>query len=284
MLLRGIAAGLERTGDISHVFGPLNCWHWLRSLGRRPIVLTVVTGGPLLPKRLYDKVRIFVAESPALRTTLIDAGIPVSRIRLIYPGVDLSRFTRVPPPAPQPFRILFASWPEHASELEGRGVLALVELARRRPDVEVVLLTRRWGTIEQTQRAVAAMDPPPNVRIEELGSRTMSNVFAGVHATAALFAQNFGKSVPNSVIESLACGRPVLASQYCGIAGPAAEAGAGVSVSLSVEDVARGLDRLMSDWAEMSDQARQLAESTFSERAFIASYEEVYSQASGADT
>src|SRR5262249_46507897 len=130
--------------------------------------------------------------------------VPRDRIRLIFPGTDLSEFAPLPAPAMSPFRVLFASWPERVEELETRGVFLLVEAARRCPDVEVVLLVRQWGSEEAARQAVLERGLPPNVTLEVLGNRTMSQVYSSVHATAALFAAGSGKSCPNSIVEGLA--------------------------------------------------------------------------------
>jgi len=239
-------------------------------------VLTVVSEADALDGPWYDNVRLFVAENAGLANSLTLAGIPRERVRVIHPGVNLSNFTVAASPPPTPFRILFASWPEDPRELEGRGVLALVALARRCPDVEVVLLRRQWGTFAETTAALAALNLPSNVRIEDLGSRTMSDMYAGVHACAALFAPGYGKSSPNSLIESLACGRPVLVTANCGIAESVTDAAAGLCVEPDVDDLAAAVGVLRQRWPEASVRARTLAEQAFSEEAFVAGYEAVY--------
>src|SRR5437868_5220046 len=55
LLLRGVATVLERRGDISHAFGSLADWHLLRSIGRRPVLFTVVADGPAPDQSLRDK-------------------------------------------------------------------------------------------------------------------------------------------------------------------------------------------------------------------------------------
>ena len=275
LIFRALAPVIESSGRISHVFGGLDSWYLLRSVGRRPTVLTVVTDGPRLEERLYRGVQRYVAESPALARSLARKGVPEDRIRLIYPGTDLSEFSPTPPPAGR-FRLLFASWPEDPDQLEKRGVLLLKELARRCADLDVVLLTREWGDYAGAMRVLHEGGLPANVHVERLDGRSMSQVFASVHATTALFATGSGKSCPNSVIEGLACGRPAVISRDSGIAETIQQWNAGVAVPREIDDALEGVARLRANWSEASGNARRLAEQGFSEQAFVRSYLELY--------
>ena len=105
---RALAACIEPQGQVTHAFGHLDGWHLLRSLGRRPFVFTVVVSGKPLEPRIYDRVSVFAAESEPIAAGLRTAGIADDRIRVVYPGVDLVRFSPAPMPPKVPFRLLFA--------------------------------------------------------------------------------------------------------------------------------------------------------------------------------
>ena len=77
-LLRLLAPGLERMGQISHLFGGLSSWHLLKATGRRPVVFTVTIDGSPLDPSLYRKVGIFVAEDDLMCDRLSYIGIPRS--------------------------------------------------------------------------------------------------------------------------------------------------------------------------------------------------------------
>ena len=76
VLLRILAALLERRGDVSHVFGSINDWHLLRAVGRRPVLFTAALPGRGPSVTLWSRVSVFVAETSALARDLIDAGAP----------------------------------------------------------------------------------------------------------------------------------------------------------------------------------------------------------------
>lgn len=275
--LRALAGVVERAGDITHMFGSLDCWHYLRCLGRRPLVFTVaIDGGGLLPdRRLYDRVRVFVAESEPLRDALVAGGIAPDRIRLIRPGVDLRGLAPRPFPSGR-FRLLFASTPADPSEFEPRGLPLLVELARRVPSIDVCCAWREWGDGAAAQRALAALNPPANFIVSAGDRHDMAAVYGGVHATACLFAAGAGKSAPNSVIEGLACGRPALVTDTCGVSGVLAHHGAGVVARRSVSSLVDAVRRLEANHLAYAASARDLAENEFGLDRFRRSYAALY--------
>jgi glycosyltransferase involved in cell wall biosynthesis len=275
--LRATAAALEPFGDVTHVWGAIDDWHFLRCLGRKPMVLTVALPGTPLSPIHYERVRRFAAETESLAAQLTDIGIPADAVRVVYPGVDLDAFAAHPAP-PGRFRLLFASSPSDVAEFAARGIPLLVGVAKARPETDVVLLWRNWGNQTAAAKALADLDPPPNLLIEALGDRTMPEVFRASHAVACLYKAGFGKSCPNSVVESLACGRPVLVSTHCGIADLVSRSEVGCSVPMEIEEAAAAVDQIQADWPALSARARALAVQTFDVRRFIADYQSMYSE------
>jgi glycosyltransferase involved in cell wall biosynthesis len=163
------------------------------------------------------------------------------------------------------------------ADFERRGIPLIIEAARGCPDVEFVLLWRRWGDVDRSTSAFDALCPPGNVRLDIRDVADMSAVYAGVHATIFVPADGHGKSCPNSVVEGLACGKPALLDQACGIARLVERSGAGVALGertpAAVSDAVRRLQR---EYPAFSSQARALAELTFSEAQFVAHYRELY--------
>lgn len=260
LLLRALAALIEPRGDLTHVVGEMNAWHLLRSVGRRPVVFTIVAPGPLLERRLLDKVTLFLPQTDALADSLLDAGIDAERVEVIRPGVDLKRFRVAAAPAAAKFRILFASSPATSSEIESRGIPLLVEAARKRPDVEFLVLGRRWGDESTIRRSIQSLGPPDNLTIEWRDVDDMAAVYARSHATVALFREGFGKSCPTSVIEGLACGKPAIVTDSCGIAKSIVSAGAGFAVAPEITAVLEAIDSLRAGYAQFAERARALAE------------------------
>jgi glycosyltransferase involved in cell wall biosynthesis len=281
LTFRILAAAMEPFGALSHAFGAIDAWHLLRGLGRRPLLFTVVLPAAPLPPSLYTKVSVFAVESEALIPPLVAAGVPRQRIRVVYPGVDLREFAPAPPPGAPRFRLLFASSPANSREFEARGVPLLVDVARGNPDVEVVLLWRPWGSLDSARAALRALRLPANVTVDERAPDRMSEVYASVDAVVCFYAAGFGKSCPNSVIESLACGRPVLLADSCGLADLVMQEGGGVVASRDAVALSDGLRRLRDGHARLRDNARETAERVFSLERFRADYAGLYSRLTG---
>lgn len=276
LLLRLLARVFEPRAHLNHVFGAPDEWHLLRGLGRRPTLFTAA-----LPMRdrivpFAERVTLFVAESQKLRAALTSAGVPEERVRVVYPGVDLEYFIPSPPPASTPFRLLFASAPADPAEFARRGIHLIVDLARTCPDVEVRLLWRCWGDARGARDALTALAPPDNVVVDRRDAADMADVYRTCHAVVLSYEEGFGKVCPASVVEALACGRPALVSDTCGVSDVITERGAGVVVARNVEGLADGLSQLRTRHAAMSLAARAAAESHFDLRTFIRQYENMY--------
>jgi glycosyltransferase involved in cell wall biosynthesis len=263
-LLRAAALCLERTADLSHVFGGVGAVaHFLHLLGHRPILLTVVIPGDPLELALYDRVTRFVAESRELAATLIRAGVSATRIDVIYPAVDLDHHKSEPLPLEGRLQLLFASTPSDPAEIDARGLGLLIDLARLRPDLDVVVPWRQWGPLDAARKMLDARSPPPNFKVEHGDVPDMAALYRRVHATVCCFQASYGKSAPNFIVEGLACGRPVLLSDTCGIADLVAEWQAGVVTPRTAEGLAAGVDDLRQHYGSACAQARRLAAAEF---------------------
>jgi glycosyltransferase involved in cell wall biosynthesis len=285
-LFRIVGPLLERQSDIGHIYGGLGEWFFLKVLGRRPLILTVAVVTPPLERRAYDAVRRFVVHAHATTRELVSMGIAPEAIRLIYPGIDLDRFQPRPRlaaapgffPAADPsrFRILFATTPGTAAGIEARGVRLLRDAARLLPDVDFLLPWRPWAGAEALIRSVTA-EAPPNFLVQAGLVGDMRTAYQAVDATAAPFvAAHDGKICPTSLIESLACGRPLLVSTEVGIHDVVATGEGGVAFPPTVDGVCEAVGRLRREHARYTAGARRTAEAHFDLRICLRQHEELY--------
>lgn len=277
--LRALAAVVEPRGDVTHVFGGHISWHLLRALGRRPIILTAVVPGPRNPDLPMSGLARVVVESEAAIDDWTDAGVARDRIEVIYPGVDLDWFRPLPQPASPRFSLLFASTPSDLAELEARGLPLIVELARHRPDIDIVVPWRAWGNLDAARRAIAALHPPDNFRITFGDIPDMRELFRETWGTIACFSPGTGKACPNFILEGLAAQRPAILTPGVDIAREIARGGAGLVAERNVTAIATAVDRLRNDWFSYADCARVLAERQFDVRVFRDRYEALYEEA-----
>jgi glycosyltransferase involved in cell wall biosynthesis len=105
----------------------------------------------------------------------------------------------------------------------------------------------------------------------------MSQFYLRSHVTVAPFVDTHRcKPVPNSVVESLACGRPVVVTPVVRLALMIAQRQAGRVAMPTGAGLAESFREIEADWRSCSIAARELAEQRFSKAAFIAGYRELY--------
>ena len=278
LVFRAATRVLEPMFDLNHIFGSLGDWFYLHRARNRPTVLTVATHTSQVHPSWLDNVDRFVAEYPEARATLQRLGGERKRIDLIFPPVDLERFR--PAPAPEgPFTVLFASSPDEEGWLAARGVPLILEAAALRPAVRFRLLWRPWGNSARCVRRWLAEREQPNVELVVERCADMPARYRQAHVTIAPFTEkDRSKPAPNSLVESLASGRPVLTSEVVGLADVVRDGLAGLVSPADGPALAECLDRLKAEWAFYARNARRLAERWFGADQFLRAYEQVYEE------
>src|SRR5262249_5182386 len=203
------------------------------------------------------------------------------RIRLIFPPVDVQHF--VPQKAPDGrFTVLFASSPDVEEWLDARGVPQLLDAAKLQPNMRFRLLWRPWGNSAARVRQWIIDRHLKNVELTVTICQDMAAEYNDAHVTVAAFTDAWrSKPVPNSLLESMACGRPVVTTDKVGLADIVRESRAGIVCQPTGEALAQSLDCLASDWAAYSKAAREVAENHFSKDRFLAGYQAVYDEVLG---
>jgi hypothetical protein len=146
-------------------------------------VLTAVVHakpGETLPHVRFARV---VVEADSLIEEWTARGVPRKALTVVYPGIDLERYAFAPLQRTDRLRFLFASSPSESSEIDARGIPLLIELARARPDIEIVVPWRSWGDVAGTTAVLDALRPPPNFHVRREPHADMRRHFAHAHAT-----------------------------------------------------------------------------------------------------
>ena len=278
-ILRLLAPFIETFTDINHVYGNLSEWFFLRALHHRPIVLTVAVAGTPLDPKLYRHVHRFIVHSTSGAQDLIRWGANPAYVRVLYPGIDLTRYASAPSHPHKRFRILFATAPDHADGFAKRGVNLLLDVARRVPDVDFHFIWRPWGTSSQLMQRLIEEHDLRNVSLRIGLVPDMASVFADADATIAPFLHGLDMKVcPTSLVESLACGRPVLVSTKVGIAELVQNNLCGEVAEPTAEDMCMAIERLRGRYASYAHNCHASAERYFSLNTCLRKHEELYEE------
>jgi glycosyltransferase involved in cell wall biosynthesis len=279
LLFRGITWAMQRRYDIQHLFGGWGDWFHLRSVQKRPTILTVaLDNATRCDAALLDKVDRFVVEWPDARRTLIDWGIERDKVQVIYPAVDLKRFQPSLPPA-GPFTVLFASSPDRGDWLSARGVELILDAAALLPAVRFLLVWRPWGdSLPVVQQWIKARSLE-NVQVVAGRFPDMAFFYGQAHVTVAPFT-DIGrcKPAPNSIAESLACGRPVVVTPCVGLSQVIQDGKAGLVCNENGVTLAESVQTIHSDWDTFSERARELAVRIFCCSNFVRRYRQLYQE------
>jgi glycosyltransferase involved in cell wall biosynthesis len=260
------------------LFGGLGDWFHLKAVVKHPTVLTVVVPNKACDPALLTKVDRFVVEWPGALDDLVELGIDRDRVRLILPPVDLVHFHPKNIEVDR-FTVLFASSPEREDWLEARGVPLLLSAAAQRPDWRFRLIWRPWGdALARVQRWVEERQLD-NVDLVVGKFDNMASHYQQAHVTVAPFTDmDRCKAAPNSLVESLACGCPVVMTREVGLATVVQEANAGEICETESDELVGSLEAIRRDWSGYSQRARHLAEQQFCANRFVREYANVYQE------
>jgi glycosyltransferase involved in cell wall biosynthesis len=271
---------LEDQVRLHHVFNSrLYQFPYLRWL-RLPIVYSVSGSLSPLPEiqdlNRLQKLSTIVVNSQRDQQELLDAGL--ENVRVVRPGIDLSRFSPAPVPPGPGFTLLAGSAPWTGSQFTSKGVDALLEAAQARQDLRLVFLWRSLLAEEMRQRVSSS---GLEERVEVIDRVVdVNQVLARVHAAVVLADDpTLVKGFPHSLLESLAAGRPVLVSQALSMAGDVDEMGCGQVVQqVTAAGVLEALSRLEERYEAFREAAQRVGRRDFSRESMLKAYGRVYAE------
>ena len=275
---------LERQFDISHVFISTPERFYTSALTKKPIVLTYC-GCLTHPSK--DRNRFFqelkkpdhlVVESPKDFSILRTFGFAANKLSVIYPGIDLSQFRHCKV-SNEPFKILFASAPlaDIDNVFYSRGVKLMLDSTEYLSQVRFVFLWRKGcSKLLYTLKTKLKINASSLSIINEIVPK-MNPYTANVHAVIAPFTSSWGtKSCPNSIVEGLASGKPVLVSTKVGISDLIKQEQCGVVFEPTIDGLVCAVEDLKSNYRLYQSNSRRVAEEYFSINAFINNYQKIY--------
>jgi glycosyltransferase involved in cell wall biosynthesis len=268
----------EVTVDLHHLYNPdpypFPILRWLN----RPIVYTLSAGlrGDKRPSVSFfdEQVHTLVVADEADRRRLAMWGL--DNVRVIRPGIDVTRFTVSPLPLRDEFRLMVGSAPWVKGQFRSKGVYTLLDAAQSWPQLRLIFL---WRGVLFDEMAAQVRQRGLEARVEILNRRVDVNaVLADVHASVTLASDPaIIRSFPRSLLESLAAGKPVLVSQGIPMAHVVARTGCGRVVTHVTPDAfIAALTALRQDYADACQQAAKVGRSEFSQERMIDAYRDLY--------
>tara|TARA_Y100000310_G_scaffold249098_1_gene255116 strand:- start:4715 stop:5752 length:1038 start_codon:yes stop_codon:yes gene_type:complete len=270
----------SKKNKINHIYTSLGDLPYLNVLNLKNTILTAAASCSVskIKKRLplLRKLRKIIVESQLQRKQLLHFGIPESKIEVIYPPVDLNLFSYTP--AKGDFKIMYASCPTRASDFTKRGIYLIKQTSNKCNDVEFKLLWRH-GAYKEINELVRDNH---KILVENKIVKDMNDKYAEVHCTIIPYTKfdDYLKLNPNSAIESLAAGKPILVSSKTEIAKFVEHEKCGVIFEPTEEGLAKAINELRRNYDYYQQNTRRCAEKYFSKKRFIQKYVKLYEEIS----
>ncbi len=282
-LLFPLAWLASRRSRINHIYTSLGDRPYLNVLNPQRTVLTAAASchfrKVLKRKARLKKLRKIVVESERQKEQLKLLGIDEKKVEMVYPPVNLDKFSYQA--AKGRFKILYASCPTREKDFEKRGVHLILEHARKNPE-EFIIPWRKGAYRKMDELVRRSGSETGNIRLFNQIIKDMNQLYAEAHCTIIPYTRfdDFLKLIPNSALESLAAGKPLLVSTKTEIAKIVEKERCGVVFEPEAECLRRAVSQLKKNYLTYQRNCRRTAEKYFSEEKFLREYEIIYREIS----
>jgi glycosyltransferase involved in cell wall biosynthesis len=267
---------LSSRKSINHIYTSLGDLPYLPILSPKKTILTAAASCSLdkvkKRKNRLRQIKKIIVESEIQKKQLELIGITGRQVELIYPPVNLQNFHYQKPTGK--FKILYASCPVQVSDFKKRGIYLILDVARKLPTTEFTFAWRKGAYHEMSKLAKNTM----NMILDNRILTDMNEQYAKVHCTIIPYTKfdDYLKYVPNSAIESLAAGKPLLVSSKTDLARIVRQEGCGIVFEPNQETLVQAIKEIKKNYSKYQKNCRKTAEKYFSEEIFIKRYEQIY--------
>ncbi len=275
----------SKKSNINHIYTSLGDLPYLPLLSALTPSTTILTAAASCNEKkiksrisYLKKIHQIIVETKYQQQQLLKLGLPPEKIQLIYPPVNLNTFTYLPPPKNQPFTILYASCPTRRADFEKRGIYLLIETAKQLPEIQFILLWRHGAY--QDILAILNKENIQNIKIINEIITDLNPYYAKTHCTIIPYTiqDDYLKLIPNSAIESLAAGKPVLASTKTEIANIITQEQCGISFEPNKESLRNAITKLQKQYTTYQKKSRNTAHKYFNQEKFLEEYTKIYNE------
>jgi glycosyltransferase involved in cell wall biosynthesis len=283
-LLRLIIPSVEKLSDINHIYGDLCPWTFYKTLRRKPLVLTIASEKGELRQDLLERCQKIIVQTEILRERILALGVAEKKVEILYPSVDLSRFKPIDSilDIKSSPRVLFTSAPRSKQELHARGVYLLLEAAKLNQDIHYHFLYRQWKigytSLKATENYLSRVELN-NIALTNEVVTNMPDVYNANHFTVIPYTHaHGGKDCPNSAIESLCCGRPVLISSACPFSSFVEEHACGIMFDPTPASLVDAVEAGMKQYNTLAKNAFTIAQKYFSQAHYLSRMQQIYQE------
>lgn len=281
-LFRVLSPLIERKFDLHHVFGSSSDWYFLSLVRSKPLVLTAALPGKWMRDFDYGRVSQLAVECARDERRFASLGISPLKIHKIYPGVKMPalREGEKADKRKGTWKLLWASTPHDRKDWAARRIDLVMDLMQMDPSLMLVVLGRKWPSeaMQEIGNIVKRRGLTERVEVIDRVFSDWADMYALADITVAPFQEGKSKPCPNSIVESMACAKPVLVSSQVGISDVVGESGAGGVFDLDAGAMKRALDAVRGDYGQYCQRARRCAEKHFTLERFIDQYAKLYGQ------
>ena len=210
-------------------------------------VLTQYTVPRFLVRWAAEKSAATVAVSTALRDRLLALGVSEEKLHVFRNGVDLDRFRPLPKDrCKKKLGVGRCVLLSVGNLIELKGHDLVIRALEHLPDCELLIVGE--GDLWESLQSLAARLGVAG-RIRFLGAVPQSELVHIYNASDMLVLASSNEGMPNVVLESMACGTPVVATNVGGIPEVVCAPEAGVIVQArDVESIVAGIRQLLKDY------------------------------------
>jgi glycosyltransferase involved in cell wall biosynthesis len=187
-----------------------------------------------------------IAVSQSLKQVIVKLGIPEDRIRVIGNGVDLARFERMDRQEarkklglPLEGQVVVSVGTLNEHKCHTRLILAFKEIASRWPELRLYILGE--GHLREALEKLVS-DSGLHGRVFLPGMQANETLKWWYNAADFTCLSSSREGWPNVLLESLACGTPVVATRVGGVPEVIASPEHGILVEPEVAALAQGLE------------------------------------------
>jgi len=225
-------------------------------------------------RNVFPRLKGIVACDEDEKEQLLDMNPGLQNITVVPPGIDTDRFAddSCSVEKGKTFVFLFASSPMGYNDYEGKfrnkGLFVLIEAFKRFVQEHDARLHLFWrgSYVDEIIALVARHGLEDNVEITD-DVAEMTACYKNSHVTIfPAEGMTMSPHYPRSIMESIACGRPVIVSNIVRLSQIVEAEGCGVSMAPTVDALFNAMKNVYMDYEKMQAVCRTVAEKHFDYR------------------